>query len=50
MRREYVTPELDIRSLALSVDILGVSNPESSTPEEGGNLPRTTSPEDELFG
>ncbi len=47
MRNKYIAPDLEISHISLQVDVLGVSNPESSTPEEGGDLPREGS--DDLF-
>ena len=49
MRNKYIAPDLEIILISLQVDILGVSNPENSTPEEGGDLPRDGLDND-LFG
>lgn len=46
MRRVYVSPELEILKLSLQGEILALSTPENTIPEEGGDLPRDG---DDLF-
>ena len=48
MRNKYIAPDLEISLFSLKTDILALSNPENSTPEEGGDLPRDDM--DDLFG
>lgn len=40
MQNEYVSPDLEIKNISLAVDILELSKPEYTIPEEGGDLPR----------
>lgn len=40
MQNEYVSPDLEIKRVSLAVDILELSKPENTIPEEGGDLPR----------
>lgn len=53
MKIKYMSPDFEIIDLTLQWDVLGASNPEYSTPEEGDDLPRTSSLDDDddgLFG
>ena len=48
MKRKYSKPELDITELIITLDVLNVSDPESSIPEGGGGA--DPNPFEELIG
>ncbi len=40
MKKEYLTPEFEVKKVYISGDVLAVSNPEVTTPSEVATLPR----------
>ena len=49
MRRKYLTPEFEVVELSLRQEILALSDPETSTPVGGDDLPRESGLDD-FFG